>query len=256
MSDTLMTGTRLGIGRVIQLTLGMMGRNAASVLLLSLAYAAISAGVPLLIRQGLAAGAGGLPAYLAWVPAYLINLAPSAFVFGCMTLIVVGDLGGQRPGLGTAARGALRVLLPALLLSIAAGLGFVLGLVLLIVPGVLLILRWWVVLQVRFMESVTLRGAFSRSAALTKGSRGALFGLLVIFIVFVVLFTGLLILGMGGLARYQALTLAHDPALTALQLLLNTVTTALTGTSGAVIYAELRRIKEGALPGQLAAIFE
>ena len=50
--------------------------------------------------------------------------------------------------------------------------------------------------------------------------------------------------------------LTSDPLALVITVIEGTVTAATSSTLGAVIYTELRRIKEGALPSQLAAVFE
>ncbi len=245
----------LRVGQLISLTFGMIGRNAAVVLLLSLAYAALAIYVPGWVGTAVAGAGIAMPAYLAWVPGALGNLLPGAFVSGCIALAVTGDMAGQRPGFGAVAGQALRLLLPLLGLTILASLGVILGMVLLIVPGVLLALRWFVVVPARAVEGGGVFNAFSRSAALTKGSRGALFGFYAVLVVLLLVLSGVLILGSGGLTQYATLTAARDPLVLISQIVLNALFAAVSGTAAAVAYMELRRLKEGTLPGQLADVF-
>lgn len=256
MSDSPIASTRFGVDRVVTLTFAMIRRNPAGVLLPSAAYAVIGVFLPQLVGQALAAAGAAPPAYLAWVPMFFINQVLIALVTGCVTFIVVGDLGGRPLGFGGALRGALPRLAPVAVLSLVISLALVLGLVLLVVPGILLILRWWVAVPVRFVEDRGFAGALGRSAALTKGHRGALFGLLAIVGILALVWTGVVIVGSGGLTAFQQLTLARDPVLLAVEGLFSAAVTAVSTTGSAVTYAELRRVKEGVLPGQLATIFE
>ena len=256
MSDTATSGARLGIGRIIQLTFSALGRNAGPILLLSLAYSLISTGMPILIGRALASAEATMPSYLAWVPETFANLVPSAFLFGFTALVVVGDLSGRRPGPGAAAGGALRTLVPLAVVSVLAVVGIVLGMVLLIVPGVLLALRWWVAAAACAVEGTGVGGAFSRSAFLTKGHRGTLFGLLVLYCVAVAVLSGLAILAAGSYSSYAVRLVESNPLVLGVQVVVSAVNSALDATSSAVIYAELVRIKEGVLPGQVAAVFE
>ena len=76
---------------------------------------------------------------------------------------------GRRPTvLGVIPRG-LRVLPVAAAASIVAGLGTALGLLALILPGLILAVRWAVVAQVAATEGVDWIGALRRSRALTLG---------------------------------------------------------------------------------------
>ncbi len=70
------------------------------------------------------------------------------------------------------------------LITIGVGIGVGIGFVLLIVPGIILALMWSLTIPVAVLEDKGLRDATSRSAELTKGSRGRI---LVIFFLFIVL---------------------------------------------------------------------
>jgi hypothetical protein len=63
-------------------------------------------------------------------------------------------------------------------LSIRTGFGVAFGLLLLIVPGVLLAIRWALAAPVVMLEGVDARGAMRRSRELVQGHRGAVFRVL------------------------------------------------------------------------------
>jgi hypothetical protein len=69
-------------------------------------------------------------------------------------------------------------------LSILVGLGVGFGFIALIVPGVLLALMWSLAVPVKILENKSATDAMSRSSDLTKGDRGRIF---VIWLLFVVL---------------------------------------------------------------------
>jgi hypothetical protein len=71
------------------------------------------------------------------------------------------------------------------LIMIGYGIGVGIGFVLLIVPGVILGLMWALTIPVAVLEDTGLRDSVNRSAELTKGSRGRVF---VIYLLFLVLF--------------------------------------------------------------------
>jgi hypothetical protein len=98
-------------------------------------------------------------------------------------------------------------------LSIVFGLGVLAGLLLLIVPGLILWAMWFVVLPVLLHEGTGVFAAFSRSRALTKGHRGTLAGMIIVFLIAMVLLTVV----MGVIAPVDAQ--GNIPALSVFNLL-------------------------------------
>jgi hypothetical protein len=68
-------------------------------------------------------------------------------------------------------------------LSILVGLGVGFGFIALIVPGVLLALMWSLAVPVKILENKSATDAMSRSSDLTKGDRGRIFVIWLLFIV-------------------------------------------------------------------------
>jgi hypothetical protein len=60
-------------------------------------------------------------------------------------------------------------------LSLAVGALIVLGCMALIVPGIMLAIRWSLAVPVKILEGTDVGGAMSRSSQLTRGSRGRIF---------------------------------------------------------------------------------
>jgi len=248
-------GEGFGIGRIFSLTFTAVGRNIIPIILVVVACTLASFGLKALLGFAVAFIQTSLPLYLVGVPAYFLNLIPASFQIGAITALVAATLGGQPIGIGAALGAALRCVLPLALMNILFLLGFVLGTVLLIVPGILLLLRWWVCVPVRVVEGGGVIGAFSRSAALTKGHRGNLFGFLVIIGIVLFGVVGALIYSAGGLTSF-ALVVSGDPVYAVLQAVINALFAVFTIASTTAIYAELRRVKEGGMAGQLASVFE
>jgi hypothetical protein len=69
------------------------------------------------------------------------------------------------------------------LIMIGVGIGIGIGFILLIVPGIILALMWAVTIPVAVLEDKGLRDSTSRSAELTKGSRGRIFMVYFLFLV-------------------------------------------------------------------------
>jgi len=101
----------------------------------------------------------------------------------------------REPRIGAVARQGVRVLPVVAAATIVSTLGIALGFLALIVPGVILMLRWVVVAQAAAIENEGWLPALRRSARLSKGHYGHVF----FFIVFVGAITSPLIL-LGGFA--------------------------------------------------------
>ena len=83
------------------------------------------------------------------------------------------DIGrGQQPRLIDVAPRGLAVLWVVAAVEVVAGIGIMLGLLLLIVPGVLLVIRWAVVAQVAAVEHVDWLGALRSSGDLASRNYG------------------------------------------------------------------------------------
>lgn len=103
--------------------------------------------------------------------------------------------GGSRPRLVAVARQGLKVLPVVVAASIISGLGIALGLVALIIPGIILSLRWMVVAQSAAIDHEGWIPALRRSAQLTDGHYGHLF----IFVIYITAITAapLYLVGLG-----------------------------------------------------------
>ncbi|TGS88721.1 hypothetical protein EN820_55125, partial [bacterium M00.F.Ca.ET.177.01.1.1] len=93
------------------------------------------------------------------------------------------DLRGSKPVFADCFGVALALLFPILGASLLVTLGILIGLLLLLVPGILLLLRWAVTMPVMIQERRGILDSMARSRDLTKGSRWALLWLWLILIV-------------------------------------------------------------------------
>jgi hypothetical protein len=99
---------------------------------------------------------------------------------------------------------ASQVIWPVAGASILAGIAIVIGLFLLIVPGLYLITIWAVIVPCIVIERTRVFSSFGRSHGLVKGNGWNVFGILVI--TFLILFAAQLILGLILAALPQALS--------------------------------------------------
>ena len=111
----------------------------------------------------------------------LLNLAlvsPLVSALHVHAVVLVGE--GGRPRLGEVAVRGLRVLGVVVAADIMSALGITLGYLALVVPGVLLSLRWSVVAQAAAIENEGWLPALRRSGLLTAGHYWRIFGLILV----------------------------------------------------------------------------
>ena len=251
----------LDIGKVLTEGLGVLSQNFGPLFLLALLLQGVPSAVAAwgqVIGQGnplggVFAGLGGL-ASLVTVP--ILN---GALIYGAMR-----GLEGEPAALEDCFRAGTQRWLPMLGLMIASGFLIAIGFILLVVPGVLLLLRWCVAAPVLALEGRGIPESMGRSADLTRDRRWSIFLLFLIYfgIQFVLqavlgaVGVGYQVAGMGLGIGFPFGGFGHRPAIIILltpiisvcaSLILNTIATAL--------YRELRGDKEGGNPEVLDEVF-
>src|SRR4051794_18260430 len=227
---------KLDIGRVFNAIFALYKDNAGILLTTALA---IYLGAALLV--GLLFLISPILAILSFIFIFVATFWYQAVVIELVNRIHGGE---PRPTVGTlfsAVGPKLGTLIGAGLL---AGLGIAIGLVLLIVPGLYLLTIWAVISPVIIIEGARIGESFGRSQALVKGNGWQVFGTVVIIAIVNLVFTQIVqaIFGrdnfVGGLLG---------------TLIPNVLIAPIAALAAAVIYFELRRVKEGAgLPGAVA----
>jgi hypothetical protein len=113
----------------------------------------------------------------------VVSLVGSLWVQGALTATVADVRDGRADdGIETTYRRVRPTLLPLLVAGLLAGIGIVLGLVALVVPGLLLLTRWVLVTPVVVLERLRAREALRRSWNLVKGQSWTVFGVIVVTI--------------------------------------------------------------------------
>jgi hypothetical protein len=124
--------------------------------------------------------------------------------------------------------------------GIVAGIGIVIGLILLIVPGLFLLTRWALIPAVIVIEKRGAGDSFDRSWELTRGYGWTVFGsLLVSFLAYAVI---------QGVLRAVFLPLPRFAAIWIGGLVAHSVATPLIALTGAVLYFRLARMSVGVAP--------
>jgi hypothetical protein len=243
------------MGRVVGRIFGVIGRNFVVFALLAIVLAGIPVAVARYFQQTAVLG-GGFGIYLISACASLLsylgmNVLQSAIIHGA-----VDDLNEKKASFGDCLATGIRFLLPVIGLSILTGLALAVGFILLIVPGILMALAWTVNVPVLVVEKKGVFDAFGRSAELTRGHRGAIFLLFLVYAVVTWIISAVGLAVTGGLDLAALSAGGFKPAQWAVLSVLQVIE-ALVGAAGvASIYYELRSIKDGIGPSQLASVFD
>ena len=243
------------VGNVLERSFSILGRNFVPFFLLSavaaLPYLAFyltigavpAAGADPAARVNAAAmvspAAVGLPLILGFV----LKMIVQAMILNA----AFQDMRGRKVSIGESFRVGLSRFFPIIGIIILMGLGILLGMILLFVPGIILMLMWYVALPACVVEGLGPITSLGRSAALTKGHRWQILGLILV--------VGIV----GGIIGAVAGAIGATFGLVGIAIVQYLVQ-AIVGVYGAVLiivlYRDLRVAKEGIGTEQIAAVFD
>jgi hypothetical protein len=246
--------TPFDVGRVLSRTGALVRKNFVPFLALS----AILAGVPYFLMLSVPSTFSADPnsAALVTIAAALVLIAAGVVLQAAITRVSIDDLSGNSVSIGAALSTGVAVALPLFGLTMLYGLGVFFGLLLLVVPGIFLALRWAVSGPVLVVERLGVFKAMERSAKLTENHRWAILGLLVLYsvLVFGLQFViGLIVPSAGDVMMGRP----SDGSLVSITIpvVLQTFWS-IVGTAGvASVYFELRQTKDGIAVTELAHVF-
>ena len=237
----------LDIGGVIRDIIGVLQRNLTPFLLL----AAILVGIPSVLTglaQTMYLGAGGWSHLPSFAFAGLIRLVASLILQAALIYGAVTDLNGRRASVSQCLSVGLNDFLPLFGIGLLAGIAICIGLMFLIVPGVILAVMWCVAVPAFVAERMPVMESFGRSVRLTEGNRWRIFALFVIF----ALASAVLSAVVGAVTVFAPFAFRE----VVVQPIVAVITGLVGATGAAVLYVELRRIKEGVDPARIATGFE
>lgn len=253
----------VSIGSIFSRAFGVMGNNPLVVFGVALV---LGAGPQLLysvlIGTGLAttAAEGGdaiRAAALGGLAVGLISMISRSLVSGCVTRATVAYSQGHRASLGECLSVAFQRAVPVIVVSILFGLAVVLGLVLLIVPGIILAVMWSVVVPITVEERTGILGAFGRAQELTRGARWTIFGLFLLILVIgmVIGFVGVLVSTLTIGMSYANPAIASSVPALVLNAIVLTLVSAFSSALVTSLFVELREWKDGPEDRKLGDIF-
>jgi len=192
------------------------------------------------------------------------NFSPQFFLIGavslialftlrpiCQAIILFGafqDMLGRDFPIGESLRKGLSRIFPIIAMLIVEGLALVVGFMLLIIPGYMLFVAWYVALPVLVVERLGPVASLRRSAELTKGHRWKIFG-----IIFVM---GIVIGIIGAVINAVALAFHNHAVYMTVEYVSQAVAIAFESVVGVVLYHDLRAAKEGINTQRIAAVFD
>jgi hypothetical protein len=166
------------------------------------------------------------------VVALLISLIATTLFTGMIVELVADVQDGRRDATpGQLLRAVQPVFWQLVLVGIVAGVGVVIGLILLIVPGLILLTLWSVAAPVVVLEHPPGLGALSRSRALVRGNGWQVFG--VIFLL------GVLLTVVAGGIEFAAESAGTGVGIVA-RVIVGVLTAPISALAAAVLYFELR----------------
>lgn len=158
------------------------------------------------------------------------------------------DMRGRPVNLSESINIALARLGPILGLTILTVFGIGFGFMLLVIPGVMLLVRWFVGVPACMVERLGPWDSLKRSSQLTEGHRWKIFGIILLLYIAAGIVSQVITVALAFLGGFIAATVAS--------LIWNTIWTAFFATFVVVTYYELRSAKEGIDIEQIASVFD
>lgn len=260
MATDIDTGDRVfTLGNVFGRAFDVMRGEAITVFGVSFLLGAIPQAIwayalPLLVEGAPPANVGQI--WILGMIGGLVMLGFGLVAQGALLRVSIAHGEGRSVSIGQSLNTGLVMLLPLLGLAIISWLGIMIGMVLLVVPGVILAIMWIVAAPALVAERGGIIASLSRSRFLTKGARWKIFGLMVLILIVVwltLLLVALFALGSGA----GTMMTGQSPTIvaTVVGLAANTFITGFWATLLNALFVELRNWKDGFAPDNLADVF-
>jgi len=258
----------LSIGRVLRNTLLVLRSRWLLLLPVSLGLAIVSLFADLYLATGVRT------AFLRYgMPSSLIDFFYISVVNGALTAVIGAmfrsvleavfvrpvslAILGQREPLLAALQSMVPALLPGMIAGVISTLLASIGWAFLVVPGVALSCAWMVAIPALINERLGFMECLGRSAELTEGNRWRVLALLVIYGVLVTFWSASI---SAIILTFREILVTHPLAVSwasdGFYCLSVTIDYALFAIAVTCLYVELRQLKEGVEPGDMARVFE
>jgi len=248
---------RFDPGKVTRLTFGVIRRRFAGFAILGLVFV----GAPQTLVVLAEVGPAGETAPFNWLAVLkeftglVVAMVGGSMLQAAIVHGTLADLNDREAPTADSARLGLRLCLPLAGLSLIVALSIVVGIFAFVVPAFIIAVIWVVAAPALIVERKGVFASLQRSRDLTRGCRWGIFGLLALFTIIYSLTLGVfgvLVPAAGG----GNLFVPKGPVAAICSSLVATVGTIVISAGIAAIYYELRSIKEGAHPDDLASVFD
>lgn len=251
---------KLDIGKVMQVSFALVQRYFSTFAILALLLGALPALLNVLIQQQTMTSVGSVGARFnsssgLWssILGAGMALVTGAIFQAASIQISVSDLNGGTISVGDSLRLGLKHIVPLVIIALLQGIAVGLGSFLLVAPGIMMACAFAVAIPARVMENIPTLSTFRRSRDLTRGNRWRILGLGMIYLIIFGVFEAVLFALFGGLSGMMNPTsMPRLILLPVITMILRTMSAATVG----VLYFELRRIRDGVGPTDLAAVFD
>jgi len=248
-------GFRLEVGSVVRRSFGAWAANLAPLSLVGLVVY-----LPALLLIALLAATGSLNRLGERAVDILTNIL-NLILTGAVTYAVFRHLHGERAGAGEALRTGLSRVGGVWVTGILMGIAVLVGFIVLIIPGIVLLIRYWVAVPVAVIEAPGASASLGRSTELTQGNRWRV--LAIALVMGIVTILGILVLGIvvglvaAAVSDAAATTEeATDPLTLAALTILAIPLQCLAAVAPVVVYHDLRVGKEGVDVEDLLRVFD
>jgi hypothetical protein len=195
----------------------------------------------------------GMTSVVYWFAAALGYCALQPAVFR----VAAAEMNGAQTDILSCLKTGLKFLLPILGLIILSFIGITIGVVLLIVPGLFLATIWSVASPSAVFERLGVGDALQRSAALTQGFRWPVFAIVIVFFIASMLIGNAFEHAQHGM--FDGMGFFHDIGRAVRKLtddILDSILALIAAVLVFSVYYELRLVKEGAGPEELADVLD
>lgn len=234
------TALSLNIGSVLGRSFGILSKKPGIFFGLMLLAALPSFLLTLAIHSSESQGA------VAALPK-IVELVLGTAIQGATAYAVFQTLRGDKVSFGESITRGMARLIPLGIAALLVGLGVGLGAALFLIPGLILMCLWYVTIPACVVERLGPIESMSRSRKLTLGYRWPIFGLILLVVIATALLYGVVV----GLASMD-----DTFFFSALMLVAFIVPQTLANIIVAIVYFDLRAIKEGVTIDNLANVFD
>lgn len=230
-----MSTTKLSVGEVVNRVVAIYVDQAPVLLPAS----GVVVGISVIVRDLLVAASPGLA-----LVGLLVSLVATTLFTGMVVRLVADVQDGRRDAsVGQLLQAVTPVFGQLLLVGILAGVGIVIGFVLIIIPGLILVTIWSVAAPVVVIETPGPTRALGRSRELVKGNGWEVFGVILTLYIVVAILTVILDAAAAAVSSGVGIVVG---------VIVGVLTTPLAALAAAVLYFELRRAHSDA-PGDATA---